>query len=410
MKNTFIRPYRIIPFDIGGDISYGEIESIVGKFNKTGDNKAEILPLDGFQKKLSSRILCGYKVTDNISFFIYSFGIGVFSVRDNDFEIDGMESEYAPGYCRSRKTAHKNILVFEADYSEKLRTVMNFIRGEYANNHRDIRLSASSDWENGGLSYVMTVSYISSGLPDNNYSVMSDTQKHSLQILLTPSLAHEDDSEFIHLPIEKDDSNPYEMNLNSLKTPCDFLNRMGSSIYISWAAVVVMQKEILPAYTDFMNSLEVDLQAMWFYTYCLYGNSKSIFDKKGILASDLKRIENEFEILYNEFLSNDDSSCPQYVSDIRSELIETSGIKTEHDKFVKYIGYCTEEIEALEREHQRKYSWLNEILLFIIAFADIVTTLTVNFVVNFTLFWQVAYAVFSVFVFVFGILFIVKKG
>ena len=96
MKNTFIRPYRIIPFDIGGDISYGEIESIVGKFNKTGDNKAEILPLDGFQKKLSSRILCGYKVTDNISFFIYSFGIGVFSVRDNDFEIDGMESEYAP--------------------------------------------------------------------------------------------------------------------------------------------------------------------------------------------------------------------------------------------------------------------------------------------------------------------------
>ena len=159
-----------------------------------------------------------------------------------------------------------------------------------------------------------------------------------------------------------------------------------------------------------MNSLEVDLQAMWFYTYCLYGNSKSIFDKKGILASDLNRIENEFEILYNEFLSNDDSSCPQYVSDIRSELIETSGIKTEHDKFVKYIGYCTGEIEALEREHQRKYSWLNEILLFIIAFADIVTTLTVNFVVNFTLFWQVAYAVFSVFVFVFGILFIVKKG
>lgn len=410
MEKTFIRPYRIIPFDIGGDISYEEIKSIIGKLNKTGDNKAEVLPIDGFRRKLSSRILCGYKITEKISLFIYSFGVGVFEVCDKDFEIDGMESKYAPDYCRSRKTAHKNILAFRAEYSGIIRTVTDFICTEYAKQRSSVRLSAASDWENGRLSYVMTVSYINSGLSDNNYSAMSDTQKRSLQILLTPSLAHEEDSEFIHLPNEKEDADPYSINTDFLKVPCDFLKRTGASIYISWAAVIVMQKEILQAYTDFMNSLEVDLQAMWFYTYCLYGNSRNIFAGKGILASDLKHAETEFEILYNEFLSNDDSSCPQYVIDIRSELIETSGIKKEHDKFVKYIGYCTEEIEALEREHQRKYSWLNEILLFIIAFADIVTTLTVNFVVTFPLFWQIAYTVFSASVFVFGILFIVKKG
>ena len=38
---------------------------------------------------------------------------------------------------------------------------------------------------------------------------------------------------------------------------------------------------------------------------------------------------------------------------------------------MEYINYCIDETESHEREQQRKYSVMNEVLLFIIAFIQI---------------------------------------
>lgn len=40
-------------------------------------------------------------------------------------------------------------------------------------------------------------------------------------------------------------------------------------VYISWAAVITSSREIRKDYVRFMDALEIDLQAMWMYTYCL---------------------------------------------------------------------------------------------------------------------------------------------
>ena len=56
---------------------------------------------------------------------------------------------------------------------------------------------------------------------------------------------------------------------------------------------------------------------------------------------------------------------------LRNELIRTSGIDSYADKYIEYIEYCITETESINAEKQKKYSWLNEILLFIIAFIQI---------------------------------------
>lgn len=411
MAKPFVRPYRIIPFDIGGDISKDESESIIDKYNELYTNsQIEVKSIDVFQHNLSIELIGGYIISDQILLFIYSFGIGVFVVQDDDYIFEGMKSKYAIEYCRSRRQVHKKILNFQMKYSQTLRSIVDFIRKQYSDKHNIIRLSASSEWEMNGFSYVMTVSYINTGVENSCYANMSDVEKHSLQIMLTPSLAHEEDSEIIKLLDMGKKSDPYMIDLDTLEIPKNFWKGTNADIYISWAAVVVMQNEVQIGYIEFINSLEVDLQAMWFYTYCLYCNLRDRYGTKGILASELKHIENKYRRQYNDFLSNGDSSSPRYVSDIRDELIRTSGIQEEHNKFIEHICFCIDETETLEREHQRKYAWLNESLLFVIAYVDIITTLATHFFGNFSSIGQAVFVFATIVIFILGILFIVKKG
>lgn len=410
MSNAFIRPYRIIPFDIGGDISCEECEKIVEEYNAVAEDKIQIQPIDKFHRSLSDKLICGYKINDSLLLFIYSYGVGVFSVMDSDFLFDGMESKYAIDYCKSRRVQHENFLNFKADASPLIKKFTSLFRTYYIKHHSIVRKSASAQWENNGLSYVMTVSYINTGNDKNNYSDLSDIGKHSLQIMLTPSLAHEEDSEIIKLLDIDKVNDPYDIDLDTLTEPQNMWASTNADIYISWASVIVIQNEIQPGYIGLINSLEVSLQAMWFYTYCLYKDLIDSHENKKILASALKRTENNYEQLFNEFLSNNDTSCPQYISDIKNKLVKTSGFIEEHDKYITQIHYRIEEIEAFEKEHQRKFAWLNESLLFIIAYVDIITTLTTTFFGDFSNAGQIVFTIAAAFIFILGLTFIVKKG
>lgn len=85
----------------------------------------------------------------------------------------------------------------------------------------------------------------------------------------------------------------------------------------------------------------------------------------------MKKIKYNFQRRYNEFLSDDDSSIPVYIEEIRGEMINSSGIEREKNNYMEYIDFCIDEIESRELEQQRKYSVMNEVLLFIIAFVQI---------------------------------------
>ena len=94
-------------------------------------------------------------------------------------------------------------------------------------------------------------------------------------------------------------------------------------------------------------------------------------ESKKITSAQLKKEKYNFQRKYNEFIGDNDSSISVYIYEIRGELIKTSGINREKENYIEYINYCIDETESREGEKQRKYSVMNEVLLFIIAFVQI---------------------------------------
>lgn len=404
MNVTFIRPIRFIPFDIGGNISRTESDEIAKILN------VSIITINEFQKSLSRKLIVKYRVTDKISLSIFSFGIGVFSIEDEDYVFDGMDSHYAIKYCELRRESHADILNFRASYSNVLGMIIDVFRREWRRNHKNPRISANRTWENNGLSYVMTVSFVNSCRKKQEYNNLSSNEKHSLLFLLQPSLAQKEDSSIINIIDDENSFNPYDIDISKIDAPEDYWVGDRAEVYASWASVIVVQNTIKQNYVEFIKSLEINLQSMWLYTYCLYKNLICSFNQKSCHPSYFKSLRNSYQRMYNEFLSGNDSSMPVYVYVIHKEMINSSGIETEKERLIEYLDFCFEEKEAIEREHQRKYSWLNEILLFLIAYADISTTL---FSIIFDFLPTAAVVVFAIIalvILILGIFFIIKKN
>lgn len=361
-----IVPQRFLPFDIGISIDQGAKKKIENYFLT---NEYEVKPISGLLKCISADVLLKVNLQENLVVYIFSYGVGVFVIKDQEFYGD---EKYAVDYCEYRKNEHKKILEFrKMGISGVVGRIINDLRELLKNKKTPLRLSASSNWEYGGLSYVMTVSYIiKHERPGCDYKELSEMQQKNLQIMLQPSLAHKEDTMALSEAEVSADFNPYNFDVLKLPNPTNWIKSEDCSIYISWAAVVVCIKEYAGKYVDLIECMEVDLQAMWLYTYCQYVNLKFRSSQK-LSTSELKKEKFHFQRKYNEFKSNDDSSVPVYMVEIRNELIATSGIDEQKKEYVEYLDYCIDETESYEAEQQRKYSVLNEILLFIIAFIQI---------------------------------------
>ena len=374
MENTknkpvnVIIPQRYIPFDLGANIN-NVIEKEMKKYflsnNYNELEKSQLLNSISFDVRFVVDI--NYS---NLKLYIYSYGIGVFMLEDAAYK---MNERYAAEYCESRKKAHKEILEERQNETSKLiekiiADLRNIVKAQYKN----IRKSASPDWESKGLSYVMTVSYIfkKDNKEKKDYNEFSLIDKQNLQIMLQPSIAHMEDMLSVQ---EYDDTqfDPYNFDVKKIDEPKNWIKSKDCSIYISWAAVVVFLEYLHGNYMTIMEYMEADLQAMWLYTYCQYDNLKSFSSEKSLTSRELKKLKYNFQKKYNEFTSNKDSSLTIYMTEIKKELIRTSGIDKEKQNYIDYIDFCIDEAESIEMEKQQKYSVLNEIFLFIIAFLQI---------------------------------------
>lgn len=358
----YIQPYRIIPFDIGCKLT----EEKQQKIKKALDIYPQIE--DKFLEKLSEEYLLGYQIAEGIKLYIYKFGIGVLSVKDVPYELK--EDSFAIKYCHSRRENHFQILNFNHALSPTIREIISIVRNSVQSKKEKYRKSSQDTWEYNGLSYVMTISFLISKKIPNDYDKMNILDKKNLLIMLEPSIVHEEDSLMITLDSINNEKDLYNFDPNLFESPNNWLKNKDIGIYISWAAVLFYMEKWDEQYYSFIESLEVDLQAMWLYVYCLYRDTltKTSNTKK---VSELKRNLYEFSRKYNEFKNIDDSSMPTYFPTIRNEIINTSKIEEEKEKYVQYLEFCIEETTSINIEKQKKYSWLNEILLYIIAFIQI---------------------------------------
>lgn len=365
-NNVTIIPYRNIPFDIGCKVNLELNNKFVSFLLK--EEHAKQLEINSLLKTLSGDVLCAFQITSKIRLYIYKFGIGVFSVEDslNLFE----PRNYAVEYCQKRKKAHEEYLTIKNEISKHLYQIAEKLRSIALANGKKLRVSASNKWENNGFSYVMTVSCVN--VPGSNYvyNKMTDIEKINLHIMLEPSIAHAEDS-LVYSTTTDIECSLFDVDLTTIEKPYDWIRSPDFSIYISWAAVLIYTSNPNKMTFSALEYLEVDLQAMWLYTYCLYENLKKYNFKNKMLVSKLKDNLYKFNRKYNEFKSVDDSSTPAYITKLRDELIRTSGINLYANKYIEYIEFCITETESINAEKQKRYSWLNEILLFIIAFIQI---------------------------------------
>ena len=305
----------------------------------------KLLEIPGLLGCISTDAILKVEISTALKLYIFSYGIGVFVFEDNLYQID---NKYAVGYCDYRKQAHKEILEFKhGEISDQIKTIISELRTMGCSKKIHIRPSASETWESNGLSYVMTVSYILS--KDNkrkDYGILMETDKKNLHIMLQPSIAHKEDT-MAMLELEEKDQNfdPYNFEVENNDEPKNWIKSEDCAIYVSWAAVVVYLKNFRGKYTEIMECLEVDLQAMWFFTYCQYLNLRKCMESKKITSAQLKKEKYNFQRKYNEFIGDNDSSISVYIYEIRGELIKTSGINREKENYIEYINYCIDETE-----------------------------------------------------------------
>lgn len=408
-RANYIVPVRILPFDIGKDIDKNQEMAIKAAMRENG--YAEIVT-PKLLKALSKKIIISYMISEDLKLYIYNYGIGVLVFKDRQFVIEN-ENTFAVEYCQARKRQHASLLSEQNhEYSSVIKKVMEIIRKAVCTNKKLMRRSASSEWESGGISYVMTVSFVCMNEQPVSYAEMSENAKRNLQIMLEPSIVHEEDSLVVSLDMT-DDTKPYKIDLSNFEEPRNWIKSNDFGVYISWAAVIIYTKELTISVQEFIECLEVDLQATWLYTYCLYDciKEQKSKDKKG--KTPISRLKNElyrFERRYNEFKTVDDTSAPGYVVNIRDELIRTSGIDEWAEKYKFYLEYYIGETESLNFEKQRKYGWISEIFLFVIAFVEIAPMLYNLLAGNYTYqegsWWII---VILILIAVIGIIFIVRK-
>lgn len=402
MAEQFIRPYRNIPFDIGHILNDKDIMSIKSRM---ADSNYKEMDIHQFLKKLSNEIVLRFCISDCIRLYVYSFGIGVFTIRDTDFKIQ--TDSFAIDYCQNRKKAHHDYLKGTHQHSTELFKVIDILRGCVRDNHKSIRITANNTWENNGLSYVMTVSVVQIPSITSLISTeMSSLELQNLSILLEPGMVHQEDSMLIANDSEMNDLNEYS-SVAATKTPKNWLKSKEAGLYISWAAVIVYANRIENNSLSYLEYLEVDLQAMWMYIYCMYF-ALSQKKAKNMKSSNLKHELFVFKKKYNSFLSSNDSSMPEYLKQIRLELINTSAIEEEKEKYIEYLEYCIEEVQSINDEKTRKYSIISEVLLFVIAYVQIAPMLYHLLMGDYSNLglWQICVVVM---VAVIGILLVIRK-
>ncbi|WP_314025088.1 hypothetical protein [Filifactor alocis] len=365
-----IIPIRFIPFDIGCAINANLSESIKNTLNQTHKCN-EILQDDDVMRLLSIssiHLIFAFHIDDKIDLYVFDFGIGVCTVKDDVFAIE--QENYAHKYCDLRKKVHEEYLKSRNANSIKIREIANTLRSLASESVNRLRYSANDKWENGGLSYVMTVSNVIKTDFNAAYDHMSDDEKLNLHIMLEPSIAHKEDS-LVYSCYQEIDTEAHIINLSQLDIPENFLFGDKNAIYISWAAVLLYYSEVDIKMQNIVTALEVGLQAMWMNTYCMYEDLILSGKEKRLLVSQLQTKLFTFRRTFNEFKGISDSSIPSYITRIRNELLRTSGIDEYAEKYQAELEYLIAETDSINAEKQKKYSWLNELLLFLIAFIQI---------------------------------------
>ena len=366
-------PIRIIPFDLGRQLLPEDIASI----NNTEYKQIELTPR---QSSILKGLVSSFAINDHLSAYIYNNGICVLVVEEEPILFKNDYEHFSITYGENRKRAHSAFFKWEHKDSGTIWNVVANLRNIVHRNtpkKKTLRKSGNEQFENRGLSYIMTLSMFDVDpevVPGNRFSSYPDWLKSNIYALLDPAVLYLEDSSKFESATEVDfDLNRILKELEINQDLNDYERHRHINTYMSWAAVTTFG-QLQAIDKEEYTALEVQLQCDWFYVYCL---DKSLDDLTHPTRKDIVEIQQqnyEVDLLENRVYDFDDSSMQTRILDIQKGLVDTSGLEGNIQHLQRKIRFILERERLNSELKQKRLGQSTEILLFIIAFIEIAPT------------------------------------
>lgn len=391
-RPSFVRPYRVVPFDIGRSVGKDACGAVATKLVEIG---WKVHPVGSFMEGLGGGCIGSYEYHKRMRLYLYRFGIGVFVFCDPD--LDASSPHFALSVCASRRRAHNDLLSERHPLSKIVARTVRAVRqgcggveltrvGARFARHRacsdaPVRVTALPSWNpnhlsdvRSGLLYVLTF-YLCDveELRGCWRGVRDGLGFKNLMILLQPSLAHEEDSSFSRLEPSYTEDEIYQLeDFKMMTSPKDWSKLADLHVFMSWATVLVIAERSstnLEA-IELIEAMEANLQAMWMYTYCLSEDIKSVSVEHASLTALLESY-NAYKFNMSRFKSLDDASVPEYVSTLQTGLVETSGLVQQENLLSGAVETLEDLISARDERHRTMSGRVSELLLFFLALTQL---------------------------------------
>ena len=236
-------PYRIIPVDIGYKIDFKQRINLVRLLKKHEYKISVDIRLFG-----ENALIC-VRLNDDLSFYVFGDGIGVFAFEDTHFIYNDVSQLSVDMVLSERKNTHKTLLEHTHRFSFEMDKIVDLLRSVVKTKKR--RLTSCNSWENKGLSYVMSFYFLNT----NREAIdRIEVQEWLGNMLFTDKHTYFGD---INESFEK------EKQLQ-IMTNIDVLNDV--HVCHSWATMIVLGK-LTKEQRFYYVSLETVLQHIWMFAY-----------------------------------------------------------------------------------------------------------------------------------------------
>ncbi|MCG8094346.1 MAG: hypothetical protein JAZ17_12125 [Candidatus Thiodiazotropha endolucinida] len=253
-KHT-IRPVRILPWDVGTDISKVQRGKINLELKNLGWHHTSLESYCRDSNKLHYKYCKGYILTLDI----FDDGFSIFCIHD-PAKILNEISDFDPISINKEKTdSHCQLLSRQHFLSEIISMAQSSLWSLVPDKKR--RSSASNKWENSGISYVFSVFLIST----NSASLRSKSLKPRCMALLFPMPASE-----VSGSAEKDQAGTLEEHtsheVNELLDQSTIVKSSYKKQYFSWATSILAGPVNADVSLRYLRTMR-EIQHAWFSAY-----------------------------------------------------------------------------------------------------------------------------------------------
>lgn len=359
-------PYRIVPCDFGNEISDSIYNNILVKIEKL--KNWELISRDINNPKEAIKIK---HKNFNLHLSFYGDGIGIFTFIDSSLVFENITDFDEEKIILERRSFHKGILSHSHKLSVSLNEIIDSVRPAFGNK---LRHTARKEWENKGLSYVMSYYYIAGNVECVDDAVFQD----KMIALLFPLYNEKMEYDFRTLNISKEAiAKRYRENFYEVaKHDYEVLPHVYTCA--SWSNFLIIGNLSDRIIEEYWN-LEKDLQHVWYFTY--------VTDK--FIELSLRNIssrtpEKELEQLFN-ILTEMMYKINQYEGIVSSTLQERDFKLYEALRKSSRLDVLIESVEKKANLLKDRYNWVIEekrigadkkiqLILFIIAVLSLVSS------------------------------------